>query len=274
MSFLSRQHSHIDSEFFNARQSSLIVKLASILTFSLLTFSLTLTPQVASADLFGVWVKPKIDFVGGTGDVFEEFGGLAYGGEVGIEVLGLSLWADAESAGGQQFWASGNMGIDFSFGDDIELTLGVYGGVVYFQFPADENKSSGLDQSQQDTLNSIPNIDPAEIESAFNQIQAQEESIANSAFGVNGRVRGSLEYHFIPALSLGIQVSVAYHVILSGDQASSEVKSKAVDKVAKDEGLPEEAKKKLKEVFGAEEVELSDLKGTNYSFGLFLNVSF
>ena len=274
MTLPSRLHSTLTPEHRGDRCPSLIVKLASILTLSLLSFSLTLTPQVASADLFGVWVKPKIDFVGGTGEVFEEFGGLAYGGEVGIELLGISLWVDAESAGDQQFWGSGNVGIDFSFGDDIELTLGVYGGVVYFQFPADENKSSGLDQSQQDTLNSIPNIDPAEIESAFNQIQAQEESIANSAFGLNGRMRGSLEYHFVPTLSLGIQMSVGYHFILSGEQASSEAKSQAVSKVAKDAGLPKEAEQKLKEVFGAEEVELSDLKGSNYSFGLFLNVSF
>ena len=274
MTLTYKQTSHLVVERSGDRPPLSVSKLITLLTISVLTLGLTFTPRVASADLFGVWVKPKMDFVGGTGEVFEKFGGLAYGGEFGLELLGLSLWVDAESAGDQQFWASGNVGIDFSFGEDIELTVGAYGGLVYFQFPLDDDKSPGFAQSQQATLNSIPNIDIAKIESAYNQIQAKEESIANTAFGVNGRVRGSVEYHFVPTFSVGVQMSFGYHIILEGKQASGEAKSRAVDQVAKDQGLPKEAKEKLKEVFGAEDLELSELKGSNYSFGLFLNVSF
>ena len=94
-----------------------------------------LLPTVAHADLLGFWLRPKVDYVSGTGDIFQRFAGQpAYGGELGLELLGITVWADAELMTEDQYWMSGNVGYDLSFGSDIKLTLGVYGGFIAFKF--------------------------------------------------------------------------------------------------------------------------------------------
>ena len=46
----------------------------------------------AHADIFGLWVKGKSDFVSGTGEIFKRFEGQpAHGFEAGIELLGSVL---------------------------------------------------------------------------------------------------------------------------------------------------------------------------------------
>ena len=101
-----------------------------------------LAPQ-AHADLLGAWIKPKFDFVSGTGEVFKRFEGLPAGGiEAGVEILGISLWGDMEWMANSQYLGSLNLGIDFDFGDEIKFTLGGYGGVIFFGFPSNFQRIS------------------------------------------------------------------------------------------------------------------------------------
>ena len=235
----------------------------------------------AHADLFGLWVKPKVDFVGGTGEIFKKFEGSPAGGlEVGLELLGLSIWADVEFMDSEQYWASGNVGYDFSFGEDLELTFGVYAGAVFFNFPKDEGGSSGLSDEQKAQIGTIIGADYVDaFEQKYTETFGNEDQIANTAFGLNGRARLSLEYHFLPLLSVGVQGSAGYHFILTGEEAASSSKSLAVDSFIESQPLPDDvdtsvAKRELKKAIGAEEVDIDDLKGINYSAGIFLNFSF
>ena len=77
-------------------KSSFFSELKKRLTILSLLFAVIL-PSTAYADVFGFWIKPKMDFVSGTGEVFKRFEGQPAGGlEVGLELLGLSFWGDAE----------------------------------------------------------------------------------------------------------------------------------------------------------------------------------
>ena len=243
-------------------------------------------PSVSYADVFGLWIKPKVDFVSGTGEIFKRFEGQpALGVEAGLELLGLSFWGDVEWMSESQYWASGNVGIDFSFGDTLELTLGAYGGVVFFGFPQGEEQSSnGVDDSQKqritDILDGIPGqpISYNDFENKYNEYFGDEDKIANTAFGLNGRLRLSIEYHIIPLFSIGVQASSGYHYIMTGEEAASGTKSLAVDSFVATQPIPDgnkaELKTELKDILGAEEVNVDDLKGVNYSAGAFVNLSF
>ena len=252
---------------------------------TLLCFT-ALLPSTAYADIFSLWVKPKVDFVSGTGEIFKRFEGQpAVGLEAGFEFLGLSFWGDAEWMNESQYWASGNVGIDFSFGDTLELTLGAYGGVVFFGFPKDgEQDSNGIDAGQQqrisDILDGIPGMPVSynDFEDKYNEYFGDEDKIANTAFGLNGRLRLSLEYNILPLLSIGVQASSGYHYIMTGEEAASGTKSLAVDSFVSTQPIPDgtktELKTELKDILGAEEVNVDDLKGVNYSAGAFINLSF
>lgn len=240
--------------------------------------------SAAHADVFGLWVKPKFDFVSGTGEVFKRFGGQPAGGlEVGVELLGISFWGDAEFMSESQYWASGNVGIDFSFGEEVELTLGAYAGLIFFGFPdTGDNDEGQISNAQQMRISEI--LEPlgasySDFESKYNEVFGEEEKLANTAFGLNGRLRLSVEYHILSALSIGVQGSSGYHYVISGEEAAGGTKSVAIDgfvntQLIPDEQVKAELKNELKTALGAEEVDLDDLKGVNYSVGAFINVSF
>jgi hypothetical protein len=64
-------------------------------TIILSVMGLGLCATSAHADLFNAWLKPKVEFVNGTGEVFERFKGSPGGGvEAGVKLLGLTLWGD------------------------------------------------------------------------------------------------------------------------------------------------------------------------------------
>ena len=109
-----------------------------------------------------------------------------------------------------------------------------------------------------------------------------ESQVADMAFGLNARGRMVLEYFFAPSLSVGLQGSAAYHLIISGEEAAGEAKSKAVDlavtQATAGQNLPasavDKATKDLKKALGIKEVNVDDLKGINYSVGAFIGLSF
>ena len=245
-----------------------------------------LLPSSAHADLFGLWLKPKVDYVSGTGEIFKKFEGQPAGGiEAGLEILGLSLWGDIEYMSESQYWASGNLGIDFSFGETLKFTFGAYGGLIFFGFPEGENASSEMvDGSQEARITSLLNTIPGQpisyddFESKYNQVFGDEDKLANTAFGLNGRLRLSIEYQIVSLLSIGLQGSSGYHYIMTGEEAASNTKSLAIDGFVTSYPVPDDMKKQftkdLKEILGAEDINLDDLKGVNYSVGAFINLSF
>ena len=231
----------------------------------------------ASADVIAIWAKPKVDYVSGSGEVFKRFEGTpAYGAELGLELMGLSFWFDAEMMGEAQYWASGNLGFDLSLGDDFKVTVGGYGGGVFFGFPEEpavNNEGLNLTAEEQ-TLLQDQGVDYGTIESKYNKTLEAERKAARTAFGVNARLRLTAEYTIVPLLSIGVQASTGYHIIVSGEAAASDIKSRAIDEIAKEHDLPDEATTLIKDAAGAEEVDLEDLKGLNYSAGVFINFRF
>ena len=241
-------------------------------------------PKEARADLFGLWVKPKFDYLSGTGDVFKRFEGSPAGGiEAGIELLGLSLWGDYEAMKNEQYWATVNLGIDFALDvSDFTLTLGAYGGGVFFGFPPNEDAQGALDDNSAQIsavfMNAgLPDSAYTSFQSKYKEIQDSDAAVSNMAFGLNARLRGSLEYNITDFISVGAQFSAGWHVVMSGEAASADVKSRAVDAFVKTQGaaIPETYKaqltQELKDALGAEEVNTDDLKGVNYSLGAFVN---
>jgi hypothetical protein len=274
------------SSIFPQRVIIKVMNTLKITICSLCLLAMNALPSTAHADLFGIWVKPKVDFVSGTGEIFKRFEGQPAGGlEVGLELFGLSFWGDAEFMSESQYWASGNLGIDFSFGETVKFTIGAYGGLIFFGFPESDNGgSTAVDNTQEDKittlLNGIPGspISYNDFESTYNDYFGDEDKLADTAFGINGRLRLSLEYQLISALSIGVQGSSGYHYIITGEEAASSTKSLAIDGFIASYPIPDaaqaELKKELKEILGAEEVDVNDLKGVNYSVGAFLNLSF
>ena len=241
-------------------------------------------PKEARADLFGLWVKPKFDYLSGTGDVFKRFEGSPAGGiEAGIELLGLSLWGDYEAMKNEQYWATVNLGIDFALDvSDFTLTLGAYGGGVFFGFPPNEDAQGALDDNSAQIsavfMNAgLPDSAYTSFQSKYKEIQDSDAAISNMAFGLNARLRGSLEYNITDFISVGAQFSAGWHVVMSGEAASADVKSRAVDAFVKTQGAAihetykAQLTQELKDALGAEEVNTDDLKGVNYSLGAFVN---
>ena len=72
--------------------------------------------------------------------------------------------------GNEQFWASGNLGIDFSFGSDIELTVGAYGGVVWFGMPKQESSSALMFSPEDEALVSMAGVDINDFTSQYENV--------------------------------------------------------------------------------------------------------
>lgn len=258
----------------------------SLIPFALSLIFISSSPKQAHADFFSLWAKPKVDMVSGTGEIFKTFEGQpAAGIELGLELLGISLWGDIEWMNSSQYWASLNGGFDLSVGDTFEVTLGAYGGLIFFNFPNENGgSSSGINDSQkgriENLLNSVPGmpVSYSDFEETYNDFFADEEKLSDTAVGLNGRLRLSLEYHLLPLLSLGVQGSLGYHVVITGEEAASGAKSSAIDAFVSTQPLPEsakaEVKTELKDILGAKEIDTDKLGGRNYSTGIFVNFRF
>ena len=132
-----------------------------------------------------------------------------------------------------------------------------------------------------EALISMAGVNINDFTNRYEEVVSAEEKIANSAFGLNGRARVSLEYKLLPFISIGVQGSAGYHLILSGEQAANSVKGAAIDQAINDQideaSLRAQVEPVIKEAAGLsadDEVNLDDLKGVNYSAGAFLNIKF
>jgi len=251
-------------------------------TQALLTcvFMAGLTPQHAHADLFGVWVKPKVDYINGSGDVFKRFeGSPAFGLEAGVELLSISLWGDYEKVGAEQYWASANLGYDLDLDlkviDGLTLRAGAYVGVIWFGFPPSE---AGMQTNVESTVKDLglTETQAREFLETYNTFQSAEESTANMAYGANARARLSLEYEVVPFISLGLEGLMGWHVVLSGEEAAAGFKSQAIESFVSDneDKLPDGVEGQLKEKLGAEDIDTANLKGVHYTMGAFVSVRF
>jgi hypothetical protein len=242
----------------------------SLLLFVMILFF----SPMAHADLFSIYVRPKIDYIGGTGDVFKKFSPAPSTGlEAGVELLGLTLFADGYWMGQDQFLYSGNVGFDFSFGDTLILKLGIYGNATLFKFPQEESK--GISFSAQESMSlQAYGVDISSLQTEFNKANDQEAQISNLAMGVGGKGRASLSYKILPLVDIGVQGSIGYHYLLSGEEVAGEAKSRALDVIAKKQNLPSEAVTFLKAKLNAKNIDTQNLNGTNYSMGVFVNIGF
>lgn len=256
----------------------------SKLLFTLLSLTLLLSamPQQAHADLFGLWVKPKVDYINGSGDVFKRFeGSPAFGLEAGVELLSISLWGDYEKVGEEQYWASANIGydLDLELIDDLTFMAGAYVGLIWFGFPpSDEAPEDNIKSTLKGT--GLNDAQVMEFLKTYETFQKAEASTSNMAYGANARVRLSLEYEVLPFVSLGIEGLMGWHVVLSGEEAAAGVKAKAIESFISDQedklpdGTAPQLEAELKDKLGAQEIDTANLKGVHYTAGAFVSVRF
>lgn len=252
-----------------------------LLVFFLIQLS---QPKDAQADLFSLWLKPKVDYINGSGEVFKRIEGSAgFGIEAGLELLSISIWADYQKVGDEQYWASGNLGYDFDLEivDGLTFMIGGYLGLIWFGFPPSD--ASNSDQDLKANLMSIDGLDAQQISEfikTYEKFQSAEESTANMAYGANARVRLSLEYEVIPFVSLGVEGLMGWHAVISGEEAAAGFKAKAIKSFIDDQkdkipaGNRTTLENELKSKLGAEDIDTNDLKGIHYTAGAFLSVRF
>ena len=263
-----------------------LTRLSALLALCL-ALTLTLESRSAHADLVGAWLKPKATMINGTGEVFKRFeSSPAFGLEAGVELLNISLWVDYNAMGAEQYLASANLGMDFDFdlGESFVFTIGGYGGGLIFGFPPSSSaeSTSALDANKAE-LEMIAGSQYGAFEAKYNELASAEETASNMSFGLNARARASLEYKLAPFVRLGVEGLMGWHYVISGEEAASDLKGRAVDafideqkqKLPSDQAAMVEGQRTaLKDALGAEEVNLDELKGTHYTLSAFLNFKF
>ena len=244
----------------------------------LLAFALCL-PTIASADLASVWLAGKGARIQGTGNVFDNIDpGLAFGVEAGVEVLNLELMAEAFILGDDQYMFTGNFGMDFSIELGVRLSIGGYLGVILFKMPEPESKGLSLPSDLRANLENAQSGLAATIEDGFSsQYGEQANALGQWAMGVGPRVRIQLDKSIVPMVFIGVEASMGYHYMLSGDDVVGEAKNKAIDQTIAEankdiEVINEDLGNQLRDAVGAKSIDAKDLNGTNYNFGVFLKI--
>jgi hypothetical protein len=269
-------------------------------TVLLLTFALSIfmaVPNRAQASLLRFWAEGRGDVFSGTSDLFTEYD-LPFGGglEVGLEVLEISLIGELLAMADDWWLYTVHLGVDFDFGeeDSTRFTLGIYTGLMYFDFPAvpPTVDFSGMTQTEQDQLVEVtgvcdgwtdPNPCPGiqRIEADLDRFSQQEEMFAGGALGWNIiRLRFAVDYPIASFFYVGIATQLGYHFIVSGDDVTAEAKYQAVDAyIAKAEAsgrgpVPPELSDKLKEAVGARPLDEGELDGLNYGIHIYARFEF
>lgn len=231
-------------------------------------------PSTASADLLTFYAGAKADYVGGAGDVYKRFdSSMGYGAFAGLEVVGLELWGDALIMGDGQYLFTTNLGVDLSFGEQIRVILGVDTGPMIFRFR--EQNAAPL-VIPQGVRNVIGEDTAREIEGEYEKYRGAEEEASRWAIGWNVlRARLRVEHQIASSFAyLGFGANMGYHYLLNGEDVAADSKSGAIDQLeseypdARDLGAFDE----LREVTNARELDVDELHGINYNFGLYLRL--
>jgi hypothetical protein len=238
----------------------------------LLLASLVSSP--ASADMFNVWVAGQGQVIGGTGDAFSHLDAPAGGAQAGLEVVGVDLWGEALTMGGDQYLFSLNLGGDVVFGDDTRFVAGLFTGPVFFQFerrPVEGVDTSALSASERALIESNVPGGMDRITRELSKYEEDEADLRQRAVGWNvARLRLDLEQALAPLLFVGLSGQVGYHFILTGDDAAADIREQAVDDVADEYDLSREVRQGIREAVGAREVEPAELDGFDYSLGAYV----
>ncbi len=230
--------------------------------------------STASADIATLYFGAKGETFGGTGDVYKGFDNRFGGGvEVGVELLGIDLFAEAVSLGTDQYLFTANLGFDIGFGDDVRFQLGVFTGPIFFLFPEAED-AGGVDFSgsiSDDDLDGT-GLTVAELEEQFNMQLQAEKDLSRLAVGWNvARLKADVDFRLAPAIYLGLGGSFGYHFLLTGKEIASGAKNQALEQYEKDHSeIPPEIFDKMREAIGAEPVDKGNLDGTNFEVNLHL----
>jgi hypothetical protein len=241
----------------------------------ILAFAMCL-PAIASADLASVWFAGKGAHIQGTGTVFENVEpGMAFGVEAGAEILNLEVMAEAFILGKDQYMFTGNFGMDFSFELGVRLSVGGYLGVILFKMPEPEEQGLTLPS---DLRASLGPMLAGVVEANFSgQYADQASELGQWAAGVGPRVRIQLDKSIVPTVYIGVEASMGYHFMFSGDDVVGEAKNRAIDQTIDEankdiEVISDELAGQLRNAVGAKPIDPKDLNGTNYNFGVFLKI--
>ena len=241
----------------------------------LLCLSLALCPGLAHADVATLWASAKTATTGATGLVGDRWDGpFGYGVAAGAEFIGIDVFGEALMFGTDQYYFTGNVGIDLTFGDDVRFGLGVFTGPLVYVLP-EPTTPSGFD------VNAIPagtrntlemaGVSLDRINQEYQSIAKDEEAANRTLFGWNGRARLSLEYAILPILFLGVEGGAGYHYALSGETATAAGKKKLVQsQKAANPSVPDQAWEDLSVALGADQKDDSPKTGINWDAGLFL----
>lgn len=227
----------------------------------------------AQADILSFRIGPKADFVNGSGDVFQRFENrLGFGAEIGAEILFIDLYADFLAMGDQQFMSTVNLGFDVSTGSDVRFNVGLHTGPMFFIFAKEDPQPLVVPDEVRRQLESAGvNVDNAVR--SYNQAQEEEAEIGRLALGWNlARLRTEVEFRLAPIFYFGVQGSVGYHYLISGEEVAAGAKNQAIDDVAREYNIQPPEQELLRETVGAKPVDVEKLNGANFNAGFFFRL--
>lgn len=232
-----------------------------------------LAPAPALADIASFRLGPKVAFIRGTGDVYENFEQwVGAGGELGFELMFIDIFAEAFFMSNQQYLFTVNAGMDVSLGSQFRFNAGLYTGPMFYVFPKQEAEPLMVPPEVRAELESAGvNVDRA-IET-YNDVAEEEAELSRLAFGWNvARLVLEGDVQILPVVYFGLQSSVGYHFIISGEEVAAGSKNNAIDKVALEYRLSPENQQLLRDVVEARDVDTENLNGLNYSVALYFRL--
>lgn len=234
-------------------------------------------PALAHADTFDAWVAGTAGALGSTGDTLADFGGGVAGAAAGFELLGVDLYGEALTSGGQNYYCAANLGADVAFDlykGKTRLVAGLFTGPVYFhteRAAAETLDTSSLTAQQKALVNAMVPGGLASVTQAVDTYTQNEATLRQSAVGWNvARLRVELEHPIVPMLYVGLGGQVGYHFILTGDDAAAEARRQAIDDLAARYGITPEEESQLDELVGARELTSDSLDGLDWNVGAYL----
>jgi len=242
-----------------------------------LALLLASAPTTALADIATLWAGGKAVTTGATGLVGDRWDGpFGYGAALGVEFIGLDLFAEALMFGPDQYQFTGNFGVDLVSGDDVRLGVGLYTGPLLYVL-AEPSSVSGFNPAAipEETRSALEmaGVSFSALDAQYQEVAKDEEKANRTLFGWNARARASVEYALLPVLYLGVEGSAGFHYMLSGETATAAAKNKLVQQTqTKYPSVPEQAWEDLRVAFGADKKDNSEKTGINWDAGVFLKL--
>ena len=244
--------------------------------FRCLALTSLLLPVAANADIITLSAAAKTLTTGGTGYLAEKWDGpFGYGIEAGLELLGIDLLGEAYMFDTDQYQFSGNIGFDLTFGEDLRVTPGVFGGAIVY-YLAEPTNPSGLDVSTlpSDVKDQIGASNLAKVDEQYQKLAKDEEKANRTLTALTGRARLTVEYPLLPILFLGLEGDAGVHYLVSGADATTKAKKSLIEEQKAEHPGPQNAiaYDALGDAIGANDSTEIDRTGINWSAGVFVKV--